>query len=72
MADFRQRVALSLIAEFENFQVFKPSEYNLPALNAMPDQEPVTWSAAPAPVQIRRRALRLICPVRRKGGHSGL
>src|SRR5712692_10561009 len=45
MADVRQQVALSLITEFENFSVFKPGDYNLPALNTMLDQV-VAWSTA--------------------------
>ena len=32
MADVRQQVVLSLMTEFENFSVFKPGDYNLPAL----------------------------------------
>jgi hypothetical protein len=36
-------VVLSLITEFENFSVFKPGDYNLPALNTMLDQV-VDWS----------------------------
>jgi hypothetical protein len=33
MADVRQQVVLSLITEFEDFRVFKPGDYNLPALD---------------------------------------
>ena len=32
MADVRQQVVLSLMTEFENFSVFTPGDYNLPAL----------------------------------------
>ena len=45
MADVRQQVALSLITEFENFSVFKPGEYNLPALSTLFDQV-IAWSGA--------------------------
>jgi len=47
-ADVRQQVVLSLIIGFENFSVFKPGDYNLPALNTMLDQV-VDWSTALAP-----------------------
>ena len=50
MADVRQQVTLSLITEFENFSVFKPGDYNLPALNTMLDQV-VAWSTALAPLR---------------------
>jgi NAD(P)H-dependent FMN reductase len=52
MADVRQQVALSLITEFEQFSVFKPGDYNLPALNTMLDQI-VAWSTALAPLRAR-------------------
>jgi NAD(P)H-dependent FMN reductase len=45
MADVRQQVVLSLMTEFENFSVFKPGDYNLPALNTMLDQV-IAWSTA--------------------------
>lgn len=45
MADVRQQVALSLITEFENFSVFKPGDYNVPALETLFDQV-IAWSAA--------------------------
>jgi len=45
MADVRQQVALSLITEFENYSVFKPGDYSVPALNTMLDQI-VAWSTA--------------------------
>jgi len=50
MADVRQQVALSLITEFENYSVFNPGDYNLPALNTMLDQI-VAWSNALAPLR---------------------
>src|SRR5579862_2790036 len=45
MADVRQQVALSLITEFENFSVFKPGDYNVPALSTLFDQV-IAWSGA--------------------------
>jgi NAD(P)H-dependent FMN reductase len=45
MADVRQQVALSLITEFENFSVFKPGDYNRPALHTLFDQV-IAWSGA--------------------------
>ncbi|WP_406195202.1 NAD(P)H-dependent oxidoreductase [Kitasatospora sp. NBC_01560] len=53
LADVRQQVALSLITEFENYQVFKPGDYNVPALNTMIDQV-IAWSAALAPLRESR------------------
>jgi NAD(P)H-dependent FMN reductase len=50
LADVRQQVTLSMITEFENFRVFKPGDYNLPALNTMLDQV-VSWSSALAPLR---------------------
>ena len=50
MADVRQQVALSLVTEFENYSVFKPGAYNLPALSALLDQL-VAWSTALAPLR---------------------
>jgi NAD(P)H-dependent FMN reductase len=50
MADVRQQVALSLLTEFENFSVFKPSDYNLAALETLLDQV-VAWSTALAPLR---------------------
>ena len=50
MADVRQQVALSLLSEFENYTVFKPSERSLGALNTMLDQV-IAWSAALAPLR---------------------
>src|SRR5215813_2880863 len=53
MADVRQQVMLSLITEFENYRIFKPGDYNLPALNTMLDQV-VAWSTALAPLRLAR------------------
>ena len=53
MADVRQQVALSLITEFENYSVFKPGDYNLPALDTLLDQV-IAWSGALA--ALRREA----------------
>lgn len=53
MADVRSQVTLSLMTEFENFSVFKPGEYQLPALQSLLDQL-VAWSNALAP--LRRNA----------------
>ena len=50
MADVRQQVVLSMMTEFENFTVFKPGGYNLPALNTMLDQV-IAWSTALAPLR---------------------
>ena len=55
MADVRQQVVLSLVTEFENYRIFKPGDYNLPALNTMLDQV-VTWSTALAPLRLARPA----------------
>jgi NAD(P)H-dependent FMN reductase len=52
MADVRQQVTLSLITEFENFQTFRPGDYNVPALDTLLDQV-VTWSTALAPLRAR-------------------
>jgi len=52
MADVRQQVALSLLTEFENFSVFKPSDYNRTALDTLLDQV-VAWSAALAPLRTK-------------------
>jgi NAD(P)H-dependent FMN reductase len=50
MADVRQQVALSLLTEFENFNVFKPGDFNLAALDKCLDQV-VAWSTALAPLR---------------------
>ena len=49
MADVRQQVALSLLTDFENYSVFKPSAYHVAALNTLLDQV-VAWSSALAPL----------------------
>jgi NAD(P)H-dependent FMN reductase len=50
MADVRQQVALSLLTEFENFSVLKPSDYNRAALETLLDQV-IAWSTALAPLR---------------------
>lgn len=50
MADVRQQVTLSLMTEFENFQTFKPGDYNLPALDTLLDQV-IAWSTALEPLR---------------------
>ena len=50
MADVRQQVALSLLTDFENYSVFKPSAYHIAALNTLLDQV-VAWSSALAPLR---------------------
>jgi len=50
MADVRQQVALSLLTDFENYSVFKPSAYHVAALNTLLDQV-VSWSSALAPLR---------------------
>ena len=50
MADVRQQVALSLLTDFENYSVFKPSAYHVAALNTLLDQV-VAWSSALAPLR---------------------
>jgi NAD(P)H-dependent FMN reductase len=50
MADVRQQVTLSLITEFENFQTFRPGDYNVPALDTLLDQV-VAWSTALGPLR---------------------
>ena len=50
MADVRQQVTLSLITDFENFSVFKPSDYSVGALSTLFDQV-IAWSAALAPLR---------------------
>jgi NAD(P)H-dependent FMN reductase len=54
MADVRQQVTLSLLTDFENYSVFKPSDYNAAALGTLLDQV-VAWSTALA--QLRQPAL---------------
>jgi NAD(P)H-dependent FMN reductase len=50
MADVRQQVALSLLTDFENYSVFKPSAYHVAAMNTLLDQV-VAWSIALAPLR---------------------
>ncbi|WBB81047.1 NAD(P)H-dependent oxidoreductase [Micromonospora sp. WMMD882] len=50
MADVRQQVVLSLATEFENYSVFKPGEYNVPAVDILLD-EVIAWSQALAPLR---------------------
>jgi NAD(P)H-dependent FMN reductase len=50
MADVRQQVTLSLITEFENFSVFKPSDYSQASLSTLLDQV-IAWSAALEPLR---------------------
>jgi hypothetical protein len=50
MADVRQQVALSLATEFENYTIFKPGDYNLPALTTLLDHV-VAWSTVLAPLR---------------------
>jgi NAD(P)H-dependent FMN reductase len=50
IADVRQQVALSLLTEFENFSVFRPSDYNIAALDTLLDQV-IAWSTALAPLR---------------------
>jgi NAD(P)H-dependent FMN reductase len=56
MADVRQQVALSLFTEFENFTAFKPSEFNVHALDTLLDQV-IAWSTALAPLRTPAPAL---------------
>ena len=50
MADVRQQVALSLVTEFENFSVLRPSNHSNAALDTMINQI-VAWSTALAPLR---------------------
>lgn len=50
MADVRQQVPISLMTEFENFNVFKPNDYLTDALGTLLDQV-VAWSTALAPLR---------------------
>jgi NAD(P)H-dependent FMN reductase len=50
MADVRQQVTLSLLTDFENFSVFKPSDYTQAALETLLDQV-IAWSTALAPLR---------------------
>jgi NAD(P)H-dependent FMN reductase len=51
MADVRSQVALSLFTDFENFSVFRPSNFQLEALNNTLAQV-VAWSNALAPMRV--------------------
>jgi hypothetical protein len=53
LADVRSQVTRSLISESENFAVFKPGDYQLPALQATLDQI-VEWANALAPLRAAR------------------
>jgi NAD(P)H-dependent FMN reductase len=50
MADVRQQVTLSLFTAFEDLTTFKPSEFNVEALNTLLDQV-IAWSNALAPLR---------------------
>jgi NAD(P)H-dependent FMN reductase len=50
LADVRQQVALSLLTEFENFSVLKPSDYSQASLNTLLDQV-IAWSTALTPLR---------------------
>jgi len=50
MADVRAQVALSLFTDFENFSVFKPSDFQRESLGTTLDQV-VAWSQALAPLR---------------------
>jgi len=50
VADVRQQVTVSLITEFENFSVFKPSDYSAASLGTLLDQVNA-WSGALAPLR---------------------
>jgi NAD(P)H-dependent FMN reductase len=45
MADVRQQVALPFFTEFENFTVFKPSDFSAQSLGTLLDQV-IAWSTA--------------------------
>ena len=50
LATVRGQVAISLATEFENYSVFKPSDYLLPQVDTMLDQV-VAWSKALEPLR---------------------
>ena len=50
LADVRQQVALSLLTEFENFSVLKPSDYSVASLSTLLDQV-IAWSTALTPLR---------------------
>jgi hypothetical protein len=55
MADVPQQVTLSLLTEFENHSIFKPSGDNATALATLLDQV-AAWSTALAPLRAASRA----------------
>jgi|SoiMetStandDraft_2_1073263.scaffolds.fasta_scaffold522863_1 hypothetical protein len=55
MAEVSQQVGLSLLTEFENHSILKPSDDNTTALDTLLDQV-VTWSTALAPLRAASRA----------------
>ncbi|WP_298227496.1 NAD(P)H-dependent oxidoreductase [Gryllotalpicola sp.] len=50
LASVRQTLTLSLMTEFENFSVFKPGDYQLPALEILFDQV-IAWANALKPLR---------------------
>jgi NAD(P)H-dependent FMN reductase len=56
MADVRQQVALPMSTEFENFTVFKPSEFSSQALDTLLDHV-IAWSTALAELRERVPAM---------------
>lgn len=50
VADVRTAVTFSLMADFENFSVFKPADYHADNANQMLDQV-IAWSSALQPVR---------------------
>jgi NAD(P)H-dependent FMN reductase len=55
MADVRQQVALSLFTEFDDLTAFKPSKFNVDALDTLLGQV-IGWSTALAPLRARATA----------------
>jgi hypothetical protein len=55
MADVRQQVTLSLLNEFENHSILKPSDDNTTTLDTLLDQV-AAKSTAPAPLRAASRA----------------
>jgi NAD(P)H-dependent FMN reductase len=55
IATVRAQVSLSLITEFEDFRIFRPGDYQLPALEALLNQV-VAWSTALAAVRAPAQA----------------
>jgi hypothetical protein len=58
MADVSQQVTLSLLTEFENHSILKPSDDNTTTLDTPLDQV-VTWSTALAPLRAASPGRRL-------------